>query len=266
MTIDQWYWPNAAAQTDLAAVRERGPLVHCLTNIVVANFTANVLLAVGAAPIMVENPQESGQFAAGADAVLVNMGTLSQDRIEAMRLASASASSAGVPWVLDPVAAGAIAERTKLSHELLDNKPAVVRGNGSEVMCVGGVGAPGKGVDSLASAAEALPAAQSVARRYGCVVAVSGEVDQITNGEQVIAVPGGDPLLTRVTGTGCVLGALIAAFAAVQQDSLRAAAGASALFAEAGRRAGEKIGDRKPGPGTFAAALVDHLYWIAEEQ
>lgn len=198
--------------------------------------------------------------------MLVNLGTLTQARIEAMRLASVSARSAAVPWVLDPVAAGAIAERTDLSHELLNNKPAVLRGNGSEVMCIGGVGAPGKGVDSLASAGEALPAAQGIARRYGCVVAVSGEVDYITDGERSIAVPGGDPLLTRVTGTGCVLGALMAAFTAVQRDSLRAAAGASAVFAETGRRAGEKFGDVGPGPGTYAAALVDHLYWIAEEQ
>jgi hydroxyethylthiazole kinase len=266
MTTEQWEWPDARALADLAAVRERGPLVHCLTNIVVANFTANVLLAVGAVPTMVENPQESGEFAARADAVLVNLGTLSIGRIEAMGLASAGARDADVPWVLDPVGAGAITRRVELTHELLENGPAVVRGNGSEVMCVGGAGAPGKGVDSLAGAAEALPAAQAIARRYGCAVAVSGEVDHLTDGSRDVVVSGGDQLLTRVTGTGCALGALMAAFAAVQPEPLRAAASASAVFAEAGRRAGEKVDNVRPGPGTFATALVDHLYWLAERQ
>jgi hydroxyethylthiazole kinase len=261
----QWEWPDSGTLADLAAIRRSGPLVHCLTNIVVANFTANALLAIGGAPIMVENSQESGEFAKGADAVLVNMGTLSEDRIEAMRRASASARSAGVPWILDPVAAGAIAARTDLSRDLLGNGPAVLRGNGSEVMCVAGAGAPGKGVESLAGAAEALPAAREIARQYGCVVAVSGEVDHLTDGETDVAVPGGHVLMTRVTGVGCILGSLMAAFTAVQNDRLRAAAGASALLAEAGSRAAKTTAAAGAGSGTFAVALIDHLYLIAEE-
>jgi hydroxyethylthiazole kinase len=263
--IHRWEWPSDPALSDLAAIRESGPLVHCLTNIVVANFTANALLAVGAAPIMVENPEESGHFAQEADALLVNMGTLSTGRIDAMRLASASAHSAGVPWVLDPVAAGAIDTRAGLSRELLRNKPGVLRGNGSEIMCIAGRGAPGKGVESLATSAEARPAARDIARQYGCVVAVSGEIDHITDGAATITVPGGDVLMTRVTGVGCILGALMAAFTAVQSDSLCAAAGASAVLAEAGRRAGQKTDGASPGTGTFALALIDHLYYLAEE-
>ena len=262
--VQQWEWPSAPTMTDLAALHDSAPLVHCLTNIVVANFTANGLLAIGAAPIMVENPEESGEFARGANAVLVNMGTLSVERIEAMRRASASAHAANVPWVLDPVAAGAIAARTELSHDLLANRPAVLRGNGSEIMCIAGTGGPGKGVESLAGAAEALPAAESIARKYGCVVAVSGEIDHITDGTTTITVPGGDVLMTRVTGVGCMLGALMAAFVAVQDDYLRAAAGASALLAEAGRRASTNSDGTRSGSGTFGVALIDHLYHLAE--
>lgn len=261
----RWEWPSAPARKDLAALQESGPLVHCLTNIVVANFTANALLAIAAAPIMLENPREAGEFAQKADAVLVNMGTLSTDRIEAMRFAAAGAQSAGVPWVLDPVAAGAVGTRTELGQELLKNGPSVLRGNGSEVMCIAGDGAPGKGVESLAGAAEALPSAENIARQYGCVVAVSGEVDHLTDGETTIAVPGGDILMTRVTGVGCALGALIAAFTAVDDDPLRAAASASLVLAEAGRRAGGKAKGEHRGPGTFALALIDELYWLGEE-
>jgi hydroxyethylthiazole kinase len=262
--IEKWEWPNAATLTDLNTLHKNGPLVHCLTNIVVANFTANALLAVGAAPIMLENPEEAAEMAQAADAVLINMGTLSLQRTEAMRHASASAHAADIPWVLDPVAAGAVGTRTELSQELLKKRPRVLRGNGSEIMCVAGADIPGKGVESLADSAEALPSAQSIARRYGCVVAVSGQVDHITDGETTIAVPGGDILMTRVTGVGCVLGALIAAFTAVNKDALRAAAAASAVLAEAGLRASGKPSGETRGPGTFALALIDELYWISE--
>lgn len=252
-------WVDRRVPAMLHDVAERRPLVHCLTNIVVAGFTANVLLAVGASPAMVENVEESGPFAATAGAVLVNLGTLSTEREVAMRSAASAASASGRPWVLDPVAAGALAHRTGFAAELLEMRPAVVRGNASEIMSLTGAGAGGRGVDSLAGSAQALVAAGDLARRHGCVVAVSGVSDYVTDGTDVIEVPGGDPLMTRVTGVGCALGALIAAFVAVGTDVMLAAAAASAVLATAGERAASG----SPGPGSFAVALLDQLAALA---
>ncbi len=252
-------WGDAAVRAPLRAIAERPPLVHCMTNIVVAGFTANVLLAIGASPAMVENPDESGEFAAIASALLINLGTLSPSVETAMRQAAAAARQAGTPWVLDPVAVGALAHRSRLAAELLADGPAIVRGNASEIMSLAGLeGAGGRGVDSLAASEQAIEAAAGLARRIGGAVAVSGEVDLLTDGARVLVIPGGDPLMTRVTGVGCALGAVMAACVAVA-DPLEAAASASALFAAAGERAAET----KPGPGSFAVGLLDVLCELA---
>jgi hydroxyethylthiazole kinase len=231
------------------------PLVHCLTNTVVQTLTANALLAVGAAPAMVDEPLEAEGFAAVASAVLVNVGTVNRRTAEAMRLAARSASAAGTPWVLDPVAVGGLAFRTELAAELLGSRPAVVRGNASEVMALAGAGEGGRGVDSTAKADDALDAAADLARRTGGVVAVSGEVDVVTDGSRTVRVGGGSVLLTRTTGAGCALGALVAAYLAVADDPLTGAVAAHAhvaLAAEAAAAAG-------PGPGTFAPLWLDAL-------
>jgi hydroxyethylthiazole kinase len=237
------------------AVRTTAPLVHCLTNTVVQTITANALLAVGAAPAMVDAPQEAGDFAAVASAVLVNVGTVHERTAEAMRLAARSADAAGTPWVLDPVAVGALAYRTALAEELLASRPTVVRGNASEVMALAGVGAGGRGVDSTAGADDAAAAAVAQALRTGGVVAVSGVTDLLTDGQRTVRVGGGSPLLTRTTGAGCALGALVAAYLAVCDDPLTGAVAAHAhvaLAAEAAARVAE-------GPGTFAALWLDAL-------
>jgi hydroxyethylthiazole kinase len=248
-------WPDPRIAADLEALRERAPLTHCLTNVVVTNFTANVLLAAGAAPAMVPAVEEAGAFAAVADALLVNVGTITAPDAEAMRVAVSSAGDAGTPWVLDPVAVGALPLRTGLASELVRQRPAVVRGNGSEILALAGASGGGRGVDSTVGSEAALDAAHGLAAETGAVVAVSGEVDHVTDGEQVVAIPGGDVLLTRVTGAGCALGALMAAFLAVSATPLDAAVSASAVMAAAAERAA--AGAR--GPGTFAAGLLDEL-------
>lgn len=252
--------PVPVSATEVAAVldrlRERTPLVHCMTNIVVAGFTANVLLAVGASPAMVENVDESADFAALADALLINLGTLSQERVTAMRAAAAAASGAGTPWVLDPVAVGALAPRTRLAGDLLASRPSVVRGNPSEVLSLAGIaGAAARGVDSAADSAAALETAADLARRSGSVVAVSGAVDYITDGTEVLEVRTGSPLMTKVTGVGCALGALVGACAAVESSPLHAAAAATTVLTVAAEVAAE----RSEGPGSFAVALLDAL-------
>ena len=244
----------------LATLRERAPLVQCLTNVVVTQWTANVLLAVGAAPAMVDNPEEAGPFAAIAGGVLVNLGTPQAHTVSAMQLAVAAANQSGTAWVLDPVAAGALAWRTDIARKLLAESPTVLRGNASEVLALtGGVG--GKGVESVDSPEAALPAAVDLAGLHGTVVAVSGPVDHLTDGDRVVRVSNGHPLLTKVTGVGCALGAMMAAFAAVVDDALLAAVAATATLTVCGDIAAA----RAPLPGSFAVALLDELAALTPE-
>jgi hydroxyethylthiazole kinase len=247
--------PDAVVSV-LERVRGRTPLVHCMTNVVVANFTANVLLAVGASPAMVENVDESAELARVADGLLVNLGTLSPGRAEAMRSATEAARRAGTPWVLDPVAVGALTFRTGLAGDLLHGRPAVVRGNASEVLALAGNGGSARGVDSTVSTSEAGEPARRLAGRSGAVVAVSGEVDLLTDGTDVVTVHTGDPLLTKVTGAGCALGALVAACCAVEESPLLSATAATVVLTVAA----EQAAGASAGPGTFAIALVDALH------
>ena len=260
MTLSTPQPPTAAglaeASADLLdAVRAGAPLVQCLTNHVVSNFTANVLLALGAAPAMVDIPDEAGFFAPVASAVLINLGTLGGRQPEAMREAAVAARLAGTPWVLDPVAVGALPVRTALAADLLGSRPTIVRGNASEIAAGAGAGAAGRGVDATQSVDAASAAAVEFAGRLGAVVAVSGPVDLVTDGRLSVRVTGGHELLTRVTGAGCALGAVLGAFAAVADDPLTAAVAAHSYYGVAAERAAAA----STGPGSFAVALLDAL-------
>lgn len=239
----------------LDEVRAGTPLVQCLTNHVVSGFTANVLLALGAAPAMVDIPGEAGVFAPVASGVLVNLGTLGGRQPEAMREAAAAAHTAGTPWVLDPVAVGVLPIRTALAAELLASQPTIVRGNASEITALAGSDATGRGVDATLGVDAAAGAARELAGWLDAVVAVSGPVDLITDGRTTVRVANGHELLTRVTGAGCALGAVMAAFAAVTDDRLVAATAASCAYAVAA----EEAAARTAGPGSFAVGLLDAL-------
>jgi hydroxyethylthiazole kinase len=247
-------WPTAGSTSDLGALRAKVPLVHCITNVVVTNFTANVLLAIGASPAMVIAEEEVEFFAGIASALLINVGTITHVEAPAMLKAAKAAQAAGTPWVLDPVAVGALAYRTQVVQQLLEFGPAIIRGNGSEIGALAG-GEGGKGADSTQGSDAALEAGIDVARKTGAVVAISGATDYVTDGQQVVTVTGGDVLMTRITGTGCSLGATMAAFAAVSASPLDAAVSASAVFAQAAERALEV----SHGPGTLAPAFLDNL-------
>lgn len=239
----------------LDRVRAREPLVQCLTNTVVTNFTANALLALGAAPAMVDIPVEAGAFARVASGVLVNLGTVHAEQRTAMTEAARAAREAGTPWVLDPVAIGALPVRTALAHELLALRPAVVRGNASEIIALAGAGGGGRGVDSAQDVEAAADAARELARSSGAVVAVSGAVDLVTDGERTARVANGDALLTRVTGGGCALGAVMAAYASVDGDRFETTVAAVAAYTVAA----EIAVDRSAGPGSFAVSFLDAL-------
>ncbi|KXU93461.1 hydroxyethylthiazole kinase [Caballeronia megalochromosomata] len=239
-------------------VRERAPLVHCLTNLVVTNFTANVLLAIGAAPAMVVAREEVGEFAAVANALSVNLGTLDVPQSRAIRAAVDAANGAGTPWVLDPVAVGPLAFRTEFALDLLDSKPAVIRGNASEIISLSGGAASGRGVDSTAATDAALDAAQVLALKTQAVVAVTGQTDYVTDGRRVIALSNGSPLMTRVTGVGCALSATVAAFvgAASDRDEFWIATLAAIAYSTI---AGELAARDAALPGSFAVAYLDRL-------
>jgi hydroxyethylthiazole kinase len=245
----------------LQRLRETGPLVQCLTNSVVTNFTANVLLAAGAAPAMVDIVGEAGPFAGVASGVLVNLGTLPSGQPDAMLEAAAAASEAGTPWVLDPVAVGSLPVRTALAARLVELRPTVVRGNASEIIAVAGLGGGGRGVDATAGVEDAAIAATALAERTGGVVAVSGPVDLLVAAGRSVRVANGDPLLTRVTGAGCALGALMAAYAAGDDDRLASTAAAVAHYTVAAEVAAAQSG----GPGSFAVAFLDALATVTPE-
>jgi hydroxyethylthiazole kinase len=245
----------------LDKLRARSPLVHCLTNEVVKQFTANVLLAVGAAPAMVEHSEEAAEFAAVADALLVNLGTLSEVQIQSILSAVPEAVNAGKPWVLDPVAVGAIGLRTRFAYELLEKRPTIIRGNASEILALAGRTGKGRGVDSLSESADAIEAAQLLATDTGSIVFITGATDYIVTNSSAVAIRNGDPMLTRITGAGCALGALTAAFASVCDFPVVAATAASLMFSVAGELAAAE----SRGPGTFAVRLLDQLYSLDGE-
>lgn len=243
-------------------VRQKAPLVGCITNSVVTNYTANLLLSIGAAPAMVDIIGEAGMFAGVADAYLVNLGTPTPEQVGAAREAAPAAREAGRPWVLDPVAIGVLPVRTSAAAELVEDRPAVIRGNASEIIALAGLGAGGRGVDASDTVDAALDAAKSLAERFGSVVAISGEVDAITDGHTLVRVYGGSELLTKVTGAGCALGAAIGAFCGVEEDYLSATVAIHAAYAAAS----EKAAVMSTGPGTFGLNFLDCLANLTEEE
>jgi hydroxyethylthiazole kinase len=240
----------------LEDVRAHRPLVHNITNYVAMTLTANVLLALGASPAMVHAEEEVEDFVAISDALVVNIGTLSPSWVTAMRLAIVRAKALGKPWVLDPVGCGATPYRTRVAAELAALKPSVIRGNASEILSLAGqTGQAGKGVDSLASADDAVGAAVALARQTGAVVAVSGAIDYVCDGKSQVTVHSGHALMPLSTALGCALSAITAAFAAVRPPQI-AAISALAVFGAAGAAAGQKVG----GPGHLPAEICDALY------
>lgn len=246
------------ALTDL---RRRTPLVQCMTNEVTTNFVANAILAVGGSPAMAADPGEADDFVTLASGLLINVGTLSTDKRVTIPLTAHAAEEVGTPWVLDPVAVGALQPRTRLAKFILDFHPSIIRGNASEIIALSGGVSAGKGVDSGDDPSSALPAAFALNERCGAVIAISGATDLITDGKQVVHTPGGSLLSTRITGAGCALGGVTAAFAGVCASPLVAAVAASVAFNIAAERA-EKLA---AGPGTYQPHFLDELYALTAE-
>ncbi|MGB7011406.1 MAG: hydroxyethylthiazole kinase [Pseudolabrys sp.] len=227
----------------LARLRDRRPRVHCITNTVAQNFTANVLLAAGCVPSMTLSPEEVGPFVAGAQALLVNLGTFDAERREAITIAVETAASHKLPWVLDPVLVDRAPARAAFARELIGRRPTVVRLNHTEFSALAG---------NKPSPREAV----AYARANGVVVGLSGETDLVTDGEHIASIKNGHPLMTKITAMGCAGSAVVAACLAVELDAIRAAVAALAIVGIAGELAAEK----SSGPGSFATAVIDALY------
>lgn len=238
------------------SVREQVPLVQCLTNSVVMEITANVLLAAGASPAMCDTPEESRGFAQVASGVLINPGTPSAAQYKGMREAVDGANDAATPWVLDPVAAGGLEHRTEFMRSLLPARPAAIRGNASEIIALATGGTGGRGVDATADVLDALEPARQLVMDTGGIVAVSGAQDLIVGQKRAVLLTSGHPMLQRVIGTGCSLGALCAAYLGVWRDPFEAVLAAHAHVGAAGILAAE----RAQAPGSFAVAWLDCLY------
>lgn len=246
---------------DVLAVRGRSPLVHSITNLVVINFNANVLLASGASPVMAHAHEEVADMVGIAQALVLNIGTLDPYWIESMRLALVAASKRGIPVVLDPVGAGATRYRNESIELLLSTAwPTVVRGNASEIMSVAGHAVQTRGVDSSAGVSDALGAARMLAQRTNGVVCVSGPTDHVLDAANRNAkLSNGHEWMTRITGVGCSATALVGAFCAVQPDAWRATVAAMAFLGVVGEVAAEKVIARGLGVGSLQMALLDEL-------
>jgi hydroxyethylthiazole kinase len=248
---------------DVQKVRGSSPLVHNITNYVVMNNTANALLAIGASPVMAHALEEVVEMTALASALVINIGTLSREWVDAMELAMTAALAKGIPIVFDPVGAGATGYRTRTCIDLLDRtQPTVIRGNASEIMALAGSNMQTKGVDSSAAANEAEGAAVAVAIKYACVVCVSGAVDLITDGNKKQLVRNGHPLMPKVTGLGCTATALIGAFCGINSDPLVAATHGMMTMG----MCGEIAAAQAAGPGTLQLHLIDAFYNLNAEQ
>ena len=251
---------------DVLAVRAQRPLVHSITNLVVMNFNANVLLAMGASPVMAHAHEEVTDMAAIAQALVLNIGTLEPYWIKSMCQALDVATARGIPTVLDPVGAGATPYRNESIQVLMRQAmPSVIRGNASEIMSVAGLAARTRGVDSSAAVADALQAARDLATRSGGVVCVSGPVDQVLDaGGRLASLANGHEWMTRITGVGCSATALVGAFCAVQPDAWRATVSAMAYLGVVGEVATHAVQANGQGVGSLQMALLDQLQLLDE--
>lgn len=257
----------------LRLVREKAPLVQCITNFVTVNDCANIILASGGSPSMSEDIREVAESVCGASALVCNMGAI--DFVDSMLLAGSKANSLGKPVVLDPVAAGGTQLRRDMAQRLLNGVHfSAIRGNASEIRYLAGQQTPGSGVDVRAGDAvtednlpEAVAITEALARKLGSVIAISGVLDVISNGEQTVVLRNGCATMARITGSGCMLTSMIGAFCgAMPEDPFSATVAAMAVMGIAGEQAEERRIKNGTGNATFRNDLIDAVFNMTETQ
>jgi hydroxyethylthiazole kinase len=242
-------------------VREQNPLVHNITNVVVTNFTANGLLALGASPVMAYAKEEVAEMASIASALVLNIGTLTEEVVEAMILAGKSANEHGVPVIFDPVGVGATTYRIETAKRLVKEvKISVIRGNVAEIANTIGEAWTIKGVDAVDGHGDVVELAKKAAKVLETVVVITGKRDVVTDGERVYIVKNGHPNLTKVTGTGCLLTSVIGAFVAVERDAVIAATEALTYYGVAAEFAAKYTSEH--GIGLFQVDFLNQLHTL----
>lgn len=242
---------------NLIAIRKKRPLIHSITNYVVMNETANATLCIGALPIMSHAVEEVEEMVGVAGALVLNIGTLSPEWIDAMELAGKRANELDIPVILDPVGAGATRLRTDSGKRLLEKvRISIVRGNAAEVSTLAGLSAEIRGVESITASGAGEDVARQFASTYRCTVAITGAVDVVSDDKRTAKISNGDAMLNKVVGTGCMSTVMVAAFAAVEPDPFEAAVGGLVAFGIAGEIAASASGNK---PGTFHVELYNVL-------
>lgn len=249
-------------------VKEKNPLVHHITNYVTVNDCANITLAIGGSPVMAEDINEVYDMVSLASALVINIGTLNSVSVESMMVAGKRANELNIPVILDPVGAGATAYRTATAKRIIDEvKLAVIRGNLSEIKTLYGVQSKTKGVDSSDSVSvngnersEEKEMARALAKKLNTVIAITGAVDIITDGETLYCVENGHKIMAKVTGTGCMCTSLIGCYLGATDKNLIAALAGIVSMGIAGEMAFECLDKNKGGTGTLKVKILDAIY------
>lgn len=242
---------------NLNSIKNQSPLIHNITNFVTMDFIANSLLAIGGLPVMSHAEEELEEMISYAKALVINIGTLDDRWMDRMLKAAIIAKNKNIPVVLDPVGAGATKLRTNFALELLKtNAISVVRGNASEIMSLVNFEIKSKGVESTHASDSAVSSAMELAKKYKNIFIISGQVDYITDGEEVLSVNHGDAMMAKVTGMGCVATAVVGAFVAVNNNFKESATHAMMAMG----LAGEKAKVNASGPASFKVNFIDQFY------
>ncbi|MEH7305472.1 hydroxyethylthiazole kinase [Neobacillus drentensis] len=246
-------------------VRKVNPLVHNITNVVVTNFTANGLLALGASPVMAYAAEEVADMAKIASSLVLNIGTLNPQTVDSMIIAGKAANESGVPVIFDPVGAGATAYRTETAQRIMNEvKVSAIRGNAAEIANVLGEKWEIKGVDAGSTAnGDIVTLAIKAAQTWKCVVIITGKEDVVSNGETTYLVYNGHPIMTKVTGMGCLLTSVIGAFAGVEEDLILASVAALTYYEIAAEKAAGQTAEK--GPGSFQIEFLNQLTLVSFE-
>lgn len=247
----------------LKKIREEKPLIHHITNYVVANETANFTLALGALPVMSHAKPEVEQMVSLAKALLLNIGTLDEYQVESMIIAGKKANELNIPIVLDPVGVGATDYRTETARRILrELKVDIIRGNQGEISILAGYHAKVAGVEAVSASERMEDAVKELAFKHNCVVCATGKIDIVSDGKRLAKVFNGHPMLGTVTGTGCMASTINAIFASVSEDLFKASVEAQAAFGIIGELAQKKSGNN---PGSFHQAMYDVAYNLTDE-
>ncbi|EJO5348348.1 hydroxyethylthiazole kinase [Clostridium botulinum] len=244
-------------------MREKTPLIHCITNYVTINDCANILLSFGASPAMCEAYDEVYDFTSLSSALYINLGTLTKEQETSAVLASMSAKNHNIPVIIDPVGCPAMKRKVEVINRISEvGKIDIIKGNIGEIKFLSGMACETRGVDSLDNGDNALEACKKLAQKYNCIVAATGEKDFVSDGKRSAIIQNGTEMLTKVTGAGCMLGALCAATCANSKDKLVSTTAAILSM----NIAGEKAYEKAQLPGSFRIALIDSIYTLSDEE